>query len=170
MEWIKMSDEKPAQGERVLIVPVENHAWVVISKVCKDEDGEVFCDDDGFTFPINTVSHWMPIPKFNQRESELSTSDLALKDYLSVNGFSEMTLKFYDSVRIGENFESSITCYAKFIKNCMGGNYGAADLYACICGNTIKKMQYFGDGSASITEVGKAFNVKELVEQLKKIN
>jgi hypothetical protein len=68
MEWIKMSDEKPAQGERVLIVPVENHAWVVISKVCKDEDGEVFCDDDGFTFPINTVSHWMPIPKFNQCE------------------------------------------------------------------------------------------------------
>jgi len=61
-KWININNEKPKLHKRVLVyVPKEDN--IVISNLTKPF---LWTDDDGTSFHLETVSHWMKIPKFKK--------------------------------------------------------------------------------------------------------
>jgi len=60
--WIAIKDRKPKVGERVLVYDIKEDN-IVISRLLK---GDIWVDDDESNFALETVSHWMEIPKFKK--------------------------------------------------------------------------------------------------------
>ena len=62
MEWINIKAQKPIEGIRVLVQPIDN-IDIVISRLENDSEfGEMWHDDDHNTFNINSVEYWMELP------------------------------------------------------------------------------------------------------------
>jgi len=62
MKWINIKTQKPKEGIRVLVHPIDN-IDIVISRLENDSEfGEMWHDDDHNTFKLSTVKYWMGLP------------------------------------------------------------------------------------------------------------
>ena len=90
---------------------------------------------------------------------------------LHSRGFSYDEKKFYNSkgklnTDSYENFFDEIKGWFRHEGTRMGGNYGPGDFYLVVTEDEVKKMQYYGDSSASFILVGKYENDFQLQELL----
>ena len=62
MEWIDINKQKPKEGRRVLVHPIDNIEIVISRLEADSEFGEMWHDDDHNTFELQTVRYWMELP------------------------------------------------------------------------------------------------------------